>query len=387
LVVLGLAILFLRRPDQFLHPYVWDEEGKWILKEYVADGWRSLLYPLAGYFIFISRAIVLSGFSLSILDAPQINAVLTFAFTLIVAIAVANSPTALRWRWLCAVSMLLVPSDPEVFGVALYAFWWAGILVLLAVLWRPNARWQWIRNLFLVVGGLSSPLIVPAAALLILRALWERNRWAILAAGVGAAAAVVQGKILYTQVHAPVLALFSGTYYLALIQKYVGSFFYHAASVGLGIAALCVLVMIAAGARKALTWDFLLLVVVFVVVSVSVSMRMPGGQLGGLTNNTGPRYFFYSYVTLGWILIWLAAASGLRMRAVIGLLFVVSMVTSAPFLSRRHDPIDWRQNIITCADSSGQFDLPIHYAGSASDMWKLQINGSDCKRLMDQSLF
>ncbi|MDR3470966.1 MAG: hypothetical protein P4M09_04665 [Devosia sp.] len=228
LIILGLAILFLRRPDQFLHPYVWDEEGRWVLTQYIADGWRSVFYPLAGYMLFISRAILLTGFSVSILTAPAINAALMAAFTLGVFVAVAYSPTVLRWRALCAISMLLIPSDPEVFGVALYAFWWAGVLLVLAALWKQEGGLRWLRAIFIVLGGLSSPLIVPIAAILVLRAAWNRHsRASIAAAGLAIVMAGIQTYELYVQnAHPAFASLFSVAYYFVLIQKYVGAFFF-----------------------------------------------------------------------------------------------------------------------------------------------------------------
>ena len=60
--------------------------------------------------------------------APEIALVLTVAFTCAVVVAVALSPTHLRWPYLCAIAVLTIPVDPEVYAVSLLAFWWAGLL-------------------------------------------------------------------------------------------------------------------------------------------------------------------------------------------------------------------------------------------------------------------
>lgn len=133
--------------------------------------------------------------------------------------------------------------------------------------------------------------------------------------------------------------------------------------------------------------EFLLLVAVFAVVSVSVSLRMPLGSFGALGNHTGPRYFFYSFVMMGWILIWMAAVARPLWQAVIGMAFIVTLVAAAPYIIRRSDAVDWRQNVLACAQASGPYDLPIHFAGSTGNMWKATVDASQCRALLEHSLF
>src|SRR6185295_20135258 len=98
-------------------------------------------------------------------------------------VAVALSPTHLRWPYLCAIAVLTIPVDPEVYGVSLLAFWWAGLLVVLALVWDADRGAPWLRAGYLVLGGLSAPVMVPLAPLFVLRALLERRRSEFIAAG------------------------------------------------------------------------------------------------------------------------------------------------------------------------------------------------------------
>src|SRR5688572_25268102 len=113
-----VLVLVLRRPDQFLHPYIWVEEGQYVLRQYISDDIWILTNPLAGYSQLASKIIAYLSFKLSILWAPEIALVLTVAFTAGVVIAVALSPTHLRWPFLCAIAVLLVRTDAEVVAVS-----------------------------------------------------------------------------------------------------------------------------------------------------------------------------------------------------------------------------------------------------------------------------
>jgi hypothetical protein len=54
LVGATVVVLFLRRPDQFLSPYIWVEDGTIVLPAFAARGWWSILEPVNGYLICVS---------------------------------------------------------------------------------------------------------------------------------------------------------------------------------------------------------------------------------------------------------------------------------------------------------------------------------------------
>ena len=197
-LLLTVAVLWWRRPDQFSHPYIWVEEGSYTLKAYAASGLASLIDPVSGYFVLAAKLIALTAFRLSIAWAPEIETALTVLFTAAVAGAVALAPTSLRARPWCAVWLLVLPLESEIYAVSEYAFWWAGVLLVLALLWDSRQGGTGWRAAFLLLGGLSSPIIAALAPLFALRALLERSRAEVAAAALAVALAVIQTVAVFT---------------------------------------------------------------------------------------------------------------------------------------------------------------------------------------------
>jgi hypothetical protein len=387
LTAITILVLFARRPDQFLHPYIWVEEGQYVLREYLDGGLWILTKPLAGYHQLASKIIAYVAFKTSILWAPEIALALVVVFTCAVVIAVALSPTHLRWPFLCAISVLLIPTDAEVFAVSAYAFWWAGVLLLLVVLWDPDRDREWLRWLYIVLGGLSSPLIVTVAGLLALRAVVERRRSEYLAFAIAAFVAFVQFLTLRAQ-HVDLSMSTLGLETLKIIlQQYVGGFLYGHANAYFGFAAFALLIMVGWFIRSQLDRYFFLLLLTFLLICASVSLRMPIESFGGIDQfDAGPRYFFYPFILLSWIMIWMASLSATPVRIGFAAAFLVALLMAGSGLSRRHDAINWRENLEACA-SSDKYELPFHYIGHANEMWHATFTGEECRALLKQSLF
>src|SRR5581483_6800341 len=125
LAVLFFGLLFLRRSAQLLHPQIWNEDGGQVISGFIQHGWKSFAIPVNGYLNTSSKIIMGSSLMLSSLYTPLISTLLAWIFIIGVCCAIALSPTWLRARPLIAIATLLVPCDPEVFGIPLYAFWWA----------------------------------------------------------------------------------------------------------------------------------------------------------------------------------------------------------------------------------------------------------------------
>jgi hypothetical protein len=387
--------LFIRRPDQFLRPYIWVEDGRNILPSYIEKGWASVFEPINGYYIISSKLISMAAFNLSFLHTPQLQALLVVLFTCGVILAVARAPTHLPRPLLCAITVLLIPTDPETFAVSLYSFWWAGLLLLVALLWDSDRGKQWLRAIFIVIGGLSSPLIVLIAGLLGLRAAVDRRRsdFAILIVAIPCAVA----QLLNIQPQG--MAHKIGINPLGLIgaaDHYVGFFLTGGyviepiRSAGFGVLVTILLAFAAWRVRHQLNRYFLLLVVTFIGVCLLNWVRHPDIYPHPFV--AGPRYYFYPFVLLTWIGIWIAAVSSVPVRALFAAAYAFALV-SAWFgpgvdrgMARRHDFIDWRAHILACANSE-TYEIPIHYVGFANDVWTVALTGEQCRRLIKESVF
>ena len=171
-------------------PAVWNEDGSWIVPATIESGWRAIFAPVNGYLIVPSRFITWLALQISFEHYAAVSTALgVFAQALCVS-AIAFSPTLLPFRLGMAIAVLLVPTDPECFVLPQYTFWWTTLLAVLAVFWTE--RHQLVRSVFVVLGGLSSPLIVAIAPILVLRAAIERSWGNAMAATVGIGAAATQ---------------------------------------------------------------------------------------------------------------------------------------------------------------------------------------------------
>jgi hypothetical protein len=388
LFVLTLAVLFARRPDQFLHPYVWVEDGAFTLSHFVQRGAWIITEPLAGYLLIASKLISYVAYRSSILWAPEIETTLVVALTCAVIFATAFSPTHLRWPLLCAVAVLLVPTDPEVFVVSSYAFWWGGLLLPLALLWDSARGFEPLRWIYIVFGGLSSPIVIPIAALFWFRVVIERYQTDLFAAVLATLVSVMQIVAIHHQPIEIETATIGPPAAMAALRQFVGAYFHPATPMFGALVIAGVIAFAAWRIRDKLDRWFVLLVLIFGSLSASVALRMPLDALHGIHPFTvGPRYFFYPFILLSWIMVWIASLSAKLIRLAIGAAMCGAVVFALPGMSRRHDPVNWREQILACAQASGSYTIPIHYIGHRREMWRAELTGDDCRKLIRQSLF
>lgn len=389
LTAFTILVLFLRRPDQFLHPSIWIEDGWFNLRTFANHGAYLLVEPVSGYEIFATKLISYIAFSTSILWAPEIETVLMVLMTCAIIIAIARSPTHLPATLPCAIAVLLIPSDAEVFAVSAYANWWAGILLLLPPIWRQES--QYVKNFFIVFGGLSTPLIFPITLALLVRCAIDRTRSDVVSALVAVAMSASQLLVLRSMGGIEQRTLDVETVRLA-IDKFLGFFFVGAFTLdntsyaGLGFFVLMVLTIVAWTGRAKLNRYFGLFVFMYTMICATVAARGPMAHLHPFVG--GPRYFFYPFVLMMWTFIWLAMVSGIVVRAAMCAAFAFALISAGSQLSRRHDVFDWRANLRACA-LSDRYTLPIHFNRSKEDALRFSpvMTGEECRKLMARSFF
>jgi hypothetical protein len=234
---------------------------------------------------------------------------------------------------------------------------------------------------------LSGPIIVPIAALQGMRALVERKRSEVVAFGLALVLAAIQLVAVQNPYGNRPIATPSLETLPLLLRKFVGNFFYADGGVWLGVGVLAALLIGVYVVRLRLDRYFALLVLMFVFVAVTVAARHAPENFQHMhAFRIAPRYFFYPFILLSWIMIWIAAVSTAPVRLAFAAAFTYAVIVAGPGLSRRHEPLDWRQHILACAKTDGPYEVPIHMDGEVKNLWKLKLTGKECRRLLAQSV-
>ena len=392
LAALTVAVVAMRRPDQFMHPHLWVEDGAVNLPEYLVHGWGMLIQPIAGYFILPVKLIFASAASLSFRALPEISLVFTLMFTFCVVAAIAFSPTRLRHRYACAIAVLLVPCDPEVFGIGLYTGWWGSLLAILPLLWRNPEERSWLRHVYVVIGGLSTPLIMGLAPLYLLRAAVTRHRSDVLLAVTCLAVTSLQLWALWSANRMPDAAGDANTI-MPVITKFFGYYLYRPSTAILGDPAAwsgsLLLLVLASGLTlvpRAERWAYLLLLCSLAIAIVSSIVRIPVGALDPVI--AGPRYFFFPFVLVSWCLLQLVRKEHRVASSVALLALLLPAYNLVAYGSRGNVHYDWRSEVATCVASANAHRFPIHYDGKGdANTWGVRVSRDDCRRLVRSSIF
>jgi len=395
LAVLFFELLFIRRGDQFLNPQVWDEDGNVIIPSVIFEGARSLIEPFNGYLNSIARLISGISLALSFVHYPRISTILSWIFIVCVVLAISLSPIILRGGVMLAALTLLVPSDPEVFGLPLYTFWWAALLIFLAALWRPHRSGVVWRVVFVVVGGLSSPAIFLALPIFMTRAWLLRERQETTVTLIALACGIVQFFCvrLDREVTSSSDLIASIEHFTYILPKFVGDYLVgnltsQTGAVATG-AALGTVAVVAAALwlnNKNLT---LYVACYLWLGSIALSLARVDVAVAD-ASHAGPRYFFFPFVFEAWLLLQVALSARQRsLRTLAGAMLILAAANALPVLRRPHvDDLHWRENVAKCAAAPDHvvYVIPIQFNGDARLSWKLRLTGDQCRGQLSRSL-
>jgi hypothetical protein len=386
--IFGCALL-LRCWPRLASPQVWAEDGTRVLYGFINDGWATFFSPFNGYWPLIGKLVSAISLGLSIYHYPLISTVLTCLFTVFVGLAVALSPTVLRGRFFCALAMFLIPTDAEVYGFPLCAFWWAGVLLLLLVLWDErhlNPGW---RTGFLLIGGLSSPIIIMLLPLLYWRAYFYRGvkveRWLALLATLIALLQVtyMAGGVLTK--YPPLVSSLPD-----VVPKFFGGFLVGnigESPAGSWLAGLLVIGTILLWFRHDTAhkgrWILLYLLVGAIAMSV---VRVDPAMLS--TAGGAPRYFFYPFVALFWILVQLYfVKAGIFHKSLAVLMAVLAILNLLPVVTRPHVDLEWQAHIRSCR-LFPLYSIPVGVDGKQIwPGWEMRLKGEDCDKFLRSDRF
>ena len=381
-------LLYLRRGEQLLSPEIWNEDGTQNFISFLNHGWMNLLEPVSGYLITVPKLITNISLSISALYYPEISTYLAWIFTIFVALAVAYAPTHIKYPSLAAIMIFLIPTNAEVFGLPLYTFWFSSILLFVVALWKQQEK-QFLKYVFLVLGGLSSAVIVLIIPIQIFRILFLKfKKEEVITLVVAGILATVQLSFIVNtnaKSHMPYIDL-------EFIQLILIKFFaFYAARdfisndvilVILGASIVTTIFMYLYQNRKD-SYLYILLFLLFSSIALSV-VRLDLTIISPV--HGGPRYFFFPYILLSWVLLYIIAQNKKYALFFVPIMFF-SVVLSTKDFSRVHDGLDWKSHLYTCSQSKGTYALPIQYDGNINSAWKMNLKSDQCKELLENDTF
>ena len=196
------GILFIRKPDAFLNPQFWAEDGTIFFKSALEDGWSSMLDRYSGYFHFYPRLISCLAVELfPIAYQPHIYNFAALLGLLFVVSHLFVPRVNVSFRFVLALLLVLAPTGTEVgvYGseailVLTNTQWYLSLSLLLLLISRPPKRWTgWVFDLStLLFVGFTGPFLVPFAPLFLARALYEKRVYPTAMCNLATTIAVIQ---------------------------------------------------------------------------------------------------------------------------------------------------------------------------------------------------
>lgn len=387
-MILFLGILISRRWEILTSPQVWGEDGTQILSGFITQGWPAFFSPVNGYLITSSKIISTIALNVTLTYYPFFSTLISWIFIALVGWAVLKSPTKLKGKWVCAIAIVLVPSDPEVIGPPLYSFWWASLLLFLLALWNEDKKAVFWRLGFLLLGGLSSPVIIIIIPLLYLRLFLY---WPIMIerviAFIGTAIAGIQ-LFLIMQAGAGITPPLNSIL-INFIPKMLGTFFVgniFDSSVALWGAGIISIATITAWFFR--QNDKVTSVILIYLLAGSIGLTIARVDPAILHPEfSGPRYFFFPYVCMSWILVQsFYGSKNLIAQSLTSIFGLTAVLNSYPVWSRTHDDLQWNSHIYSCR-LFVKYAIPVQTDGNKSSAWRAILPGDKCAALLERDLF
>jgi hypothetical protein len=395
--IVGFCVLVWvwRRPEQVVRPYVWVEESV-ILRNFLADGWAAALEPVQGYLILPATVLVTLAAEISFVQLPGLMYV--FALAVFLATVLLLVVPESRWgdrttRGAMAASASLVPTNPEVFGVLLYSFWWTTLWPLIILGWT-RSLWA-LRAPLLAVGALSSP--AGGALFMLFGIAYLRGRRArdAIGAAILFSGFVVQVVLTLTSSRADSLTSNATPRNVVEQSLRVGGFFEtnwlavdrpdrgFLPFAGLLLLAFLLLtgLYLSVVARRDEALLMSLAALGFTLLSA-----VPAPLISDPVS-AGQRYFFLPFIAFGWTLLLLLRYSPVRpLRLAAAILLCLSLLNLATTFSRSPEDtavrLSWEEELRKCARSSASVvPVPVYFDGSTALFWSLDLTPAQCREL------
>ncbi len=380
------GLLMSRRWAQIISPQVWVEDGSQIVKRFLIEGWVAFFEPVNGYLVTVPKIISIISLSISLLHYPLISTILTWIFIAMVGVAITIAPTRLNGKFFCAIAIFVIPTAPEVFGLTSYAFWWAALPLFLLTLWNENHSNLGWRLAFLIFGGLSSPVIILVLPILYFRVyLYRTFRVEYIIAIIATLIATVQlffimsgsaGQIppLYSILLNTVPTFFGGYLLGNWIDNRIELWI-----IGLGL----IFVMLSwfyENRAKVYSWILMFLLLGSIGLTV---MRVDPAALHPAV--AGPRYLFYPYILISWVLIqYFCTTKKTGDRLGLGIIGMILLINCQPLWEQQHEDLQWSAHVRTCRLFE-DYAIPVQFHGPKTSAWYFQIPGESCEKYISST--
>lgn len=376
MMISSSVLIALRRPDQILNPEVWNEDGIFIIPQIIQGGFLAIFEPVNGYLIIPSRLISWLSLQAPLEYYPFVSTWLGAVSQGACVAAVAASPTRLRWPFVCAAFMVFLPVNPEVYVLPQYTFWWTTCLLFLALIWTPGVS-QSLRCAFIVIGGLSSPMVIILFPLFVIRLAYTRARDDVVAMAV---VATISGLQLYFILLGDPAQTerFEVVDFLPVVSVFFAgwtTYAEHPQSLAVGMAIFLALTSgVLMVPRKDRFFYFLTGLMLAGAVASSV-LRAPIEIMSPVGN--GPRYFFLPLVLIGWMVVWLLASR--RVPATIAgafIIFAAIPVVWTQYQRGQESLQPWAEAVALCKQTGHA--MPVHHNGQVAHQHLVPYEKSWC---------
>lgn len=364
-LMIAVAILFVRKTDAFVHPQFWAEDGTVFFQDQVNQGFSAIVKPFAGYLNLVSRLIALMAdafFPYS--AAPAVYDYSSLLAVLVVILNIYSPRLVMDNKALLSLSIVLVPHfGNEVFMNAANVNWILAVL-LLVVLFKeaPDRRFgnlalQVVSDVTaMVLCGFSGPLIVFLSPFFVWRFYIQKSRCNLCLAVVAVLIAATQSVFVSRQNSLIAEVLQPGVpavdYWSVAGQRLFGNLFLGSTLpfclnpyilCGCGVLVLSSVVRLGVQCGKGRQIFVFLAFSAMIVLTTFLKFKPFLDEL--LSPENGARYFYVPYVMFTWALILCLNKRRKQESAMAGFLLVVILFSSlaSGFHSQPLKDFHWSQ--------------------------------------------
>ena len=201
----ALVLIFSRRPDAFLNPQFWAEDGSiWYADAYNHGAIYSLTTPEAGYYQTVSRLVAIFAQLFALSLAPAIFNAAAIGMKLLVANFLASTrlsaaiPDQLV-RLAIAFIYIALPHSSETHANLTNVQWHLALLAFLVIVAPGSGKWSKVFDAAVVlISALSGPFCLLLLPIAILRLIVTRDRSGLLPIAILAVGSLIQVSALFT---------------------------------------------------------------------------------------------------------------------------------------------------------------------------------------------